>query len=70
MEMAAFAGRLDGVVVDTLDPVAAASVLGDLRWLVTWAERMTAAVHARLVALSAQNPAVDPERIARRLRVR
>ena len=63
MEMAAVAEQLDTIEVDTLDPVAAATVLADLRLLITAAERMTAAVHARLVMLSAQDPAVDPERI-------
>src|SRR4051812_26402426 len=63
MGMAAVAERLDGVAVDTLDPCAASVVLRDLRALITYAERMTAAVHARLVVLSEQDPAVDPERI-------
>src|SRR6478672_2498963 len=49
MEMRAVAERLEAVVVDTLDPVAAAAVL--------------AAVHARLVFLSVQDSSVDPERI-------
>ena len=63
MEMRAVAERLEAVEIDTLDPVAAASVLGDLRLLITSAERMTAAVHARLVVLSVQDSSVDPERI-------